>query len=242
MQNRILIYIAIIVLGIFMSSCGTSRTFQIDNSQNPLYYHDAYWVAKIKPEGAPAKITVINDMHIDTSTNRVTVYAQSRILGKIVSPPQVEPVDCIETKNDTLCFHPNAVYLNGSGAELDNSDGSGAWWVKHSWVLGGEGYQNWEMKPEKDYGDGYYVEGILLEDGFTMKIGTRKDSIFTDYNLRMPIIDTNTRQVYYQVVRYEFSDKNDSIPEEKFKLVWKCKKRKSPFNNDIRTYPKLIRQ
>lgn len=242
MQNRILIYIAIILLGIFMSSCGTSRTFQMDNSQNPLYYHDAYWVAKIKPEGAPAKITVINDMHIDTSTNRVTVYAQSRILGKIVSPPQVEPVDCIETKNDTLCFHPNAVYLNGSGAELNNSDGSGAWWVKHSWVLGGEGYQNWEMKPEKDYGDGYYVEGILLEDGFTMKIGTRNDSIFTDYNLRMPIIDTNTRQVYYQVVRYEFSDKNDSIPEEKFKLVWKCKKRKSPFNNDIRTCPKLIRQ
>ena len=242
MQNRILIYIAIILLGIFMSSCGTSRTFKMDNFQNPLYYHDAYWVAKIKPEGAPAKITVINDMHIDTSTNRVTVYAQSRILGKIVSPPQVEPVDCIETKNDTLCFHPNAVYLNGSGAELNNSDGSGAWWVKHSWVLGGEGYQNWGMKPEKDYGDGYYVEGILLEDGFTMKIGTRKDSIFTDYNLRMPIIDTNTRQVYYQVVRYEFSDKNDSIPEEKFKLVWKCKKRKSPFNNDIRTCPKLIRQ
>ena len=94
----------------------------MDNSQNPLYYHDAYWVAKVKPEGAPAKITVINDMHIDTSTNRVTVYAQSKVLGKIVSPPQVEPGACIETKNDTLCFHPKAVYLNGSGAELDSSD------------------------------------------------------------------------------------------------------------------------
>ena len=176
-----------------MSSCGTSRTFQMDNSQNPLYYHDAYWVAKIKPEGAPAKITVINDMHIDTSTNRVTVYAQSRILGKIVSPPQVGSGECIETKNETLCFHPNAVYLNGSGAELDSSDGSGAWWVKHSWVLGGEGYQNWELKPEKNYGDGHYVEGILLEDGFTMKIGISKDYIFTDYNLRRPIIDTNTK-------------------------------------------------
>jgi len=225
-----------------MSSCGTSRTFQMDNSQNPLYYHDAYWVAKIKPEGAPAKITVINDMHVDTSTNRVTVYAQSRILGKIVSPPQVGPGECIETKNDTLCFHPNAVYLNGSGVELDSSDGSGAWWVKHSWVLGVEGYQNWELKPEKIYGDGHYVEGILLEDGFTMKIGIRKDSIFTDYNLRMPIINTNTRKIDYQVVRYEYSNKNDSIPEEKFKLVWKCKKRKSPFNNDIRTCPELIRQ
>jgi len=237
---KILLYIAIIILGILLSSCGTSRTFQIDNSKNSLYYHDAYWVAKIKPEGAPAKITVINDMHIDTSTNRVTVYAQSRILGKIVSPPQVGLGACIETKNDTLCFHPNAVYLNGSGAELDSSDGSGAWWIKHSWILGGEGYQNWELKPKKNYGNGHYVEGILLEDGFTMKIGIRKDSIFTDYNLRMPIIDTNTRQVYYQIVRYEFSNKNDSILEEKFKLDWKCKKRKSPFNNDIRTCPKLI--
>jgi len=214
--------------------------FQMDNSQNPLFYHDAYWVAKIKPEGAPAKIIVINDMHIDTSTNRVTVYAQSRILGKIVSPPQVGRADCIETKKDTLYFHPNAVYLNGSGSELDSSDGRGAWWVKHSWILGGEGYQNWGMKPEKNYGNGHYVEGILLEDGFTMKIGTRKDSIFTDYNLRMPIIDSNTKQVYYQVVRYAFSEKNDSTLEEKFKLVWKCKKRKSPFNNDIRTCPKLI--
>jgi hypothetical protein len=235
-----LIYIAIIILGIFISSCGTSRTFQMDNSQNPLYYHDAYWVAKVKPEGAPAKITVINDMHIDTSTNRVTVYAQSKVLGKIVSPPQVEPGACIETKNDTLCFHPNAIYLNGSGAELDSSDGSGAWWVKHSWVVGGEGYQNWELKPKKNYGDGQYVEGNLLEDCFTMKIGIRKDSIFTDYNLRMPIINTNTRQVYYQIVRYQFSNKNDSIPEEKFKLVWKCKKRKSHLNTDIRTCPKLI--
>jgi hypothetical protein len=212
----------------------------MDNSQNPLYYHDAYWVAKVKPEGAPAKITVINDMHIDTSTNRVTVYAQSKVLGKIVSPPQVEPGACIETKNDTLCFHPNAVYLNGSGAELDSSDGSGAWWVKHSWVVGGEGYQNWELKPKKNYGDGQYVEGILLEDGFTMKIGIRKDSIFTDYNLRMPILDKNTSQVFYKIVRYESPNKNDTIPEEKFNLVLKSRKRRSPLNNQIRTRPKLI--
>ena len=237
-----LIHIAIILLGLFMSSFGNSQTFQMDNSQNPLYYHDAYWVASIKPEGAPAQITVINDMHIDTSTKRVTVYAQSRILGKIVSPPQVGSGKCIETKKDSLCFHPNAVYLNGSGAELDSSDGSGAWWVKHSWVLGGEGYQNWELKPKKNYGDGQYVEGILLEDGFTMKIGIRKDSIFTDYNLRMPIIDKNTSQVFYKIVRYEFSNKNDSIQEEKFNLVLKCRKRRSPLNNKIRTCPKLVWQ
>jgi hypothetical protein len=237
-----LIHIAIILLGLFMSSYGNSQTFQMDNSQNPLYYHDAYWVASIKPKGAPTKITVINDVHIDTSTNRVTVYAQSRILGKIVSPPQVGIGQCIKTKKDSLCFHPNAVYLNGSGAELDSSDGSGAWWVKHSWVLGGEGYHNWELKPKKNYGEGQYVEGILLEDGITMKIGIRKDSIFTDYNLRMPIIDKNTSQVFYKIVRYEFSNKNDSIQEEKFNLVLKCRKRRSPLNNMIRTCPNLVLQ
>ena len=237
-----LIHIAIILLGLFMSSCGNSQTFQMDNSQNPLYYHDAYWIASIKPEGAPAKITVINDMHINTSTNRVTVYAQSRILGKIVSPPQVGTGQCIKTKKDSLCFHPNAVYLNGSGVELDSSDGSGAWWIKHSWVLGGEGYHNWELKPKKNYGHGQYVEGILLEDGITMKIGIRKDSIFTDYNLRTPIIDKNTSQVFYKIVRYEFSNKNDYIQEEKFNLVLKCRKRRSPLNNKIRTCPKLVWQ
>ena len=241
-RNRILFCTAIILLGSFISSCRTSRTFKMDNSQNPLYYHDAFWVARIKPEGAPAKITVINDMYIDTVTNRVTVYAQSKIGGKIVSPPQVGPGKCIETKNDTLCFHPNAVYLNGSGAELDSADGNGAWWVKHSWVLGGEGYQNWELKPKKNYGDGNYVEGILLEDGLTMKIGIKEDSIFNNFNLRMPILDKYSGQVNYQVVRYESSDKTDSIPEEKFKLIWKCKKRKSPFDNSIRTCPRLTEQ
>ncbi|MEL1231894.1 MAG: hypothetical protein VXA26_11320 [Candidatus Neomarinimicrobiota bacterium] len=241
-RNRILFCTAIILLGSFISSCRTTRTFKMDNSQNPLYYHDAFWVARIKPEGAPAKITVINDMYIDTVTNRVTVYAQSKIGGKIVSPPQVGPGKCIETKNDTLCFHPNAVYLNGSGAELDSADGNGAWWVKHSWVLGGEGYQNWELKPKKNYGDGNYVEGILLEDGLTMKIGIKEDSIFNNFNLRMPILDKYSGQVNYQIVRYESSDKTGSMPEEKFKLIWKCKKRKSPFDNSIRTCPRLTEQ
>ena len=241
-RNRILFCTAIILLGSFISSCRTTRTFKMDNSQNPLYYHNAFWVARIKPEGAPAKITVINDMYIDTVTNRVTVYAQSKIGGKIVSPPQVGSGKCIETKNDTLCFHPNAVYLNGSGAELDSADGNGAWWVKHSWVIGGEGYQNWELKPKKNYGDGNYVEGILLEDDLTMKIGIKEDSIFNNFNLRMPILDKYSGQVNYQILRYESSDKTGFIPEEKFKLIWKCKKRKSPFDNGIRTCPRLTEQ
>ena len=238
MPKRTLIYLAIIPIGIFMSSCGASRSFQVDTSRNPLSYHDAFWMAKVKPDGAPAKITVINDMHVDTSTNRVTVYAQTRIFGKIASPPQVGPGRCIEAKNDTLCFHPNAVYLNESGTELDRADGDGAWWVKHSWVLGGEGYQNWELKPQKSYGDGHHVDGLLLEDGITMKIGTRIDSVFTDFNLRMPVIDTTTRRVNYQVIRYKISNQTGA-EEEAFKLVWKSKRRKSAFTGEIRTRLKL---
>lgn len=238
MLERAHTYLAIILLGISMSSCGTSRTFQMDHSSSPLFYHDAYWVAQIKPDGAPTKITVINDLHVDTSTHRVTVYAQSKMFGNIISPPQVAPGECIESKTDTFCFHPNAVYLNGSGMELDRSDGSGAWWVKHSWVLGGEGYQNWELKPAKRYGDGHYVEGILLEDGLTMKIGAQKDSICTDFNLRRPIIDVTKRQVRYQVARYGISNQTGSL-EEAFKLDWKCKCRKSPLTGGIRTCPRL---
>ena len=55
MQNKALIYVAITLLGVFVSSCSTPRIFEMDNSQNPLYYDDAYRVTKIKPEGVPAK-------------------------------------------------------------------------------------------------------------------------------------------------------------------------------------------
>ena len=238
MYKRTIIYLMIILFGISTWSCRLSRTFQMDHSSTPLSYHEAYWVAQVKPDGAPAKITVINDLHVDTSTHRVTVYAQSRMFGKILSPPQVGPGECVISKTDTFCFHPNAVYLNGAGAELNRSDGSGAWWVKHSWVLGGEGYQNWELKPAKSYGEGHYVDGILLEDGLTMKIGARKDSIFTDFNLRRPIIDVTKRQVRYQVSRYGISNQSGSL-EETFNLAWKCKCRKSPLTGGIRTCPRL---
>ena len=58
-----LIHIAIILLGLFISLCGNSQTFQMDNSQNPLYYHDAYWVTSIKPEGAPSNLNQIYAMY-----------------------------------------------------------------------------------------------------------------------------------------------------------------------------------
>ena len=105
-------------------------------------------------------------------------------------------------------------------------------------MVRGRGNQNRELKPAKSYGDGHYVEGILLEDGLTMKIGARKESIFTDFNLRRPIIDVTKRQVRYQVARYGISNQTGS-PEETFKLVWKCKCRKSPLTGGIRTCPRL---
>jgi hypothetical protein len=39
---------------------------------------------------------------------------------------------------------------------------------------------------------------------------------------------------------YGDTNNNDTIPEEKFNLVLKSRKRRSPLNNQIRTRPKLI--
>ena len=101
-------------------------------------YHDGYWVAKMDVPDNPVSITIINDMHIDAATNSVTVFAQSKALGQIISPPQVGPGECTEGRDGgTVCFHPDAVYLNGSGEELMEADGTGEWWVKHAWILGG---------------------------------------------------------------------------------------------------------
>ena len=114
-----------------------------DDDQNAqLLYHDSYWVTEVAVDNA-SDVAVINDMYVDLDTMRVTVYAQSRILAArlIVSPPQVDPGECEDPLvGDRVCHHPNAVYLNGSGQELETSDGTGEWWVKHSWILGGEGY------------------------------------------------------------------------------------------------------
>jgi hypothetical protein len=56
-----------------------------------LSLHDGYWVAKVNPPGLGPRVTVINDMHVDADTMRITVYAQSRVLGRVLSPPQVDP-------------------------------------------------------------------------------------------------------------------------------------------------------
>lgn len=202
---------------------------------SPVVLHDGYWVTEVKTEGSPSKITIINDMHVDAATGRVTVYAQSWMLGKVVAPAQVNPGEFTTMPNGTKAgFHPNAVYLNASGQELSESDGTGAWWVKHSWVLGGEGYYNWELKPLEDYGEGLWVEGNLLEDGLTMKIGD-PDGAF-GYNLRMPIFEGNS--VTYRVSRFEVKSEGQAA-EEAFVMNWELKIKKSVFDGLARCAPKL---
>ena len=60
------------------------------------------------------------------------------------------------------------MYLDGSANEAFESNGTGAWWVKHSWVVDGEGYTNCTLAPPREtYDDCFPVEGILL-DGYRL--------------------------------------------------------------------------
>lgn len=154
----------------------------------PADYHNGYWVAEVDLSWSPVPITAINDLHLDPETDRVTVYAQARVLGRVIAPAQVRPGACTEQGGERVCSHPNAVYLNGSGQELAAADGSGAWWVKHSWVLGGEGYENCELKPAEVYDRCLWAEGRLLEDGLTMKIGGVGRDGAKYYNTRLPVV------------------------------------------------------
>lgn len=198
-----------------------------------LNQHDAYWVSEVNDSSLPAPIQVINDMHIDAATKRVTVYAQNRILGQILAPVQVGPGDCTTAINgETACFHPNAVYLNGSGEELMEADDTGAWWVKHSWVLDGEGYQNWELGLEEDYGEGLWVTGILLEDGITMQVGDLDGSDGGFYNNRKPLLDNTP--ITYSVERY-----TPPATTPDFSLEWECTKATSAFDGLARSCPEL---
>ena len=210
----------------------------------PIDYHEGYWVAKMDVEERPVAITVVNDMHIDAETNSVTVYAQSRISGRILAPPQVGPGECEEgVDGETVCFHPDAVYLNGSGEELSEADGTGEWWVKHAWILDGEGYDNCELRPQKEYNDCMYAEGVLMEDGLSMKVGIVELGLEGFFNIRTPLLDEDP--IRYKVTR--FAPKNldetvgevDLTPTQQWELIWECEEEKSAFDNRARECPKL---
>jgi hypothetical protein len=194
---------------------------------SPLNYHDGYWVAKREIPGKPFKAKIINDMHVDPYTKRVTVYAQNRVLGKVVAPAQVGPGEfVVDNAGNKTAHHPNSVYLNGSGQELAESDGTGEWWVKHSWVLDGEGYNNWQLIPMEDYGEGLWVEAVLLEDGLTMKIGgSEGDQV--GYNTRVPIF--GEKKLEYSITRWSTKDNGEVTEDASITLYYE--KTKSAFDN-----------
>ena len=206
-------------------------------------YHRGYWQTQFQPSWAPVTITAINDLHVDAQTNRITVYAQARAMGRVIAPAQVGPGECNRTMRGTVCFHPDAVYLNGSVQELAEDDGSGAWWVKHSWVLGGEGYDNCELKPAETYDDCIYVEGALLEDGLTMKIGGETSTGAAVYNTRMPVLKPD--EVSYVATR--FGPKNldpergeiDNTLVVHGAITLTCQDEPSPLDGMIRACPSI---
>lgn len=114
------------------------------------------------------------------------------------------------------------VYLNGSGEELTKSDGTGAFWVEHSWVLDGEGYNNCELLPAPteilDYDeDCRPAVGAWQDDELTMRVGLEgpADSVVLFYNERRPLLDRDP--VVYQVRRV------DPLPgSEPFVIEFAC--------------------
>ncbi len=123
--------IVILIAGCLAQPDGTAVPFEPTSLVD---YHDGYWVATMDAPRSPFQVTVVNDMHVDSKANRITVYAQSRARGNVIAPAQIVPGECTKSNGETACYHPDVVYLNGSGQELRAANGTGAWWVKHSSV------------------------------------------------------------------------------------------------------------
>ena len=244
-QIKFIFYtVALLVVLVMAFGCSSQSVVPFEPTSQ-IDYHNGYWVAEVDT-GGPARMTVINDLHYDATTNNVTVYAQSKMLGQIVSPPQVGPSECTENRNDeTVCFHPDSVYLNGSGEELMESDGTGEWWVKHAWILNGEGNHNCEMTPKEIYDDCGWAEGVLLDDDLTMKVGGIIDDETGAWvgNHRTPVIhDDGT--VTYALTRWMPTNLDpaegeiDVTLEQGFVLEFICEEEVSAFDNRARECPK----
>lgn len=177
----------------------TGSTTEPVAEQDPLELYDGYW--RLEFEQAGNTIVAVNDLLADLETRRATVYAQTSVGGVVAAPPQVGPGECTEdASGQTVCFHPNAVYLNAPGVEADTADGSGSWWVKHSWVLGGEGYDNCELGAAETY-PCYWAEGVFEEDGLTMRGTTNdRDLPLQPYNRR--VVHVEEDPIRYTVERY----------------------------------------
>ncbi len=174
-----------------------------------LSVHDGYWVGQVDIPGVPIPATFINDVYVDTEAGHVTVYAQVRIGDDVVSPVQVGPGESAALPNGSiLSFHPNAVYLNGSGEELMEADGTGEWWVKHP-VLADEGYVNVEVEAGEYVG--VYVEGELLENGSIRAGGVDPQTEAYGFNIREVNIDQDPPT--YTVTRYRPANIDPAVGE-----------------------------
>lgn len=125
--------------------------------------HDGYWLAFFDHthNDVTFPVMLIHDQRVDESTGRVTVYSQAIPPTFVHSPPQLEPGQCAEDPLGFVCAHPDAVYLNGSGPQLDSADGTGSWWVKHTWVVDGPGDTHCPVFPaQASYSDCIDAEGV----------------------------------------------------------------------------------
>lgn len=164
---------------------------------SPLNYHQGYWVTEQRIEGISSPVTALNDIHVDAHEGTITVYGQVQVMGQIIAPVQAGPGEEVQHfSGNMLGMHPNAVYLNGSGEELTESDGTGSWWVKHP-IVGPGGYYNWPMLIE-DYGNGgHYTEGEVLDDGVTLAMR----SFFEDNIRGFPVDDNAIANKFYGTTR-----------------------------------------
>lgn len=209
---------------------------------DPILLHDGYWASQTTIPGL-GEATIVNDMHVDLETRRATVYAQVQAMGMVISPPQVGPGECTEFGEATVCFHPNSIYLNASGQELEAADGSGAWWVKHSWIVGGEGYDNCELMPILEVYDCITTTGRWADDGvaMSMEIGTWGEPA-SQNNVRSPHFDTDPPRYTVDTFVPANSDPGagelDLTPVMVQQLTLTCADdQASPFDGQTRPYP-----
>ncbi|MEO1668412.1 MAG: haloalkane dehalogenase [Chloroflexota bacterium] len=192
----------------FIASASVAVTAEpTDNAL--LQYHEGYWVTEVEVEGVPFPVTLINDIHVDVETGDVTVYGQAQVLGRIIAPAQAGPGEMVEHfSGNMLGMHPNGVYLNGSGEELTEADGTGSWWIKHP-ILQEGGYNNWVLLTSDYSFGGQNIEGTLLEDGVTMTMR----SFFEDEITGFPVDNDAIADEFYGNTR-TLNFEGDAITHE----------------------------
>lgn len=215
-------------------------SFGVSADASKLEFHDGIWVTTVPEEGLPGSVTHINDVRVDSANNAIAVYVQTRYQGEVFAPAQVGPGECGTVAGGIpACFHPNAVYLNGSGVELTEADGKGEWWIKHAWVNGGEGFENCEAIPLENYDRCFWVEGDLMDDGLSIRIGGLKEG--QGYNVRTPLLQEDP--ISYQLTRYGPVNLNPDAGEvdltlrKQWTLIWQCEEITSALDGKARKCP-----